>query len=330
MRTQLTAWLTSSIAVATVTAAITQTAQVPAPSPDTHVAAARAAAGQDLGGLFDRVCAASAIRPAPPRPAAASGSRRIPTREAWHVEPVKVFDNLYFVGESEFSAWAVITSDGIIVIDTLFDYSVKEQVVAGLTRLGQDPARIKYVIVSHGHSDHSGGARFLQDEFGAKVILSAADWDLLARNTREPQPRRDIVATDGMRLTLGDTTLTLYLTPGHTAGTISTLIPVRDGNASHLMAEWGGTAFNFPRSREAFQTYIDSAVRFREIAQKAGADGVISNHTEFDGSKVKLPALALRKPGAPHPYVVGPETVTRYLTVAEECAKAAQAALPGR
>ena len=55
---------------------------------------------------------------------------------------------------------------------------------------------------------------------------------------------------------------------------------------------------------------------------KAGADVLLSNHTIYDGSKVKLPALSKRKPGDPHPYVVGTESVKRYLTVADECAKA--------
>src|SRR6185295_124558 len=118
----------------------------------------------------------------------------------------------------------------------------------------------------------------------------------------------DMVATDGMKLTLGDTTLTLYITPGHTAGTISTLIPVKDNGQPHLVAEWGGTAFNWVAgpaayitpdrpSRWWFQTYSDSARRFRNIAANEGADIVISNHTNFDGSKKKLPALAMRKPG---------------------------------
>jgi hypothetical protein len=50
---------------------------------------------------------------------------------------------------------------------------------------------------------------------------------------------------------------------------------------------------------------------------------MLSNHTEFDGSKTKLPALAARRAGEPHPYVVGPASIARYLTVAEECARAA-------
>ena len=51
----------------------------------------------------------------------------------------------------------------------------------GLKKLGLDPAQIKYVIVSHGHRDHSGGARYLQDRFGAQVTLSGVDRDLLDR-----------------------------------------------------------------------------------------------------------------------------------------------------
>ena len=302
----------------------------PEPAPQAAASARGAQAAGRAGG------AAAARGPAGSNVPAARPS---PPREQWHKEPAKVFDNLYFLGQTEYSAWAVTTSAGIIVIDTIFDYSVEDEVVGGMKKLGLDPAQIKYVIVSHGHFDHSGGAKFLQDTYKARVLMSAADWDLLERgNPNQPRPRRDMVVTDGadgMKLTLGDTTLTMYLTPGHTPGTISTLIPVKDNGRPHLMAEWGGTAFNFTvtpeKPRDAwFRTYIESAQRFRDAARKAGADGVIANHTNFDGTKRKLPLLANRKPGDANPYVMGTEAVTRYLTVAEECAKAGLAALEGR
>jgi metallo-beta-lactamase class B len=307
--------------------------QAPSDTVESHVAAARAAGAKQFPGLFDRICSADALRPpAPANPAAANAARPgPPARETWHAEPVKVFDNLYFFGEKEYSVWAVTTSQGIIVIDTIFDYSVEDEVVGGMKKLGLDPANIKYAIVSHGHYDHSGGARFLQERFGTKVYMSPADWDLLDRNTRDPsKPKRDLVATDGMKLTLGDTTLTLYITPGHTPGTISTLVPVKDKGTPHLAAAWGGTAFNFARSPEAFRIYINSAERFRSIVEQAGADVIIANHTNFDGSKVKLPAIDKRRPGDPHPYVVGKSGVLAYLTTADECAKAALLSLNAR
>jgi metallo-beta-lactamase class B len=301
-----------------------------------HVDLAKAAAGQDFAELFKTLCV-EPTQPPPAPPAAArppGAAQASPDRSTWHAEPVKVFDNLYFVGQTEYSAWAVTTSAGIILVDTIWSYSVEDEVVGGLTKLGLDPKSIKYAVVSHGHIDHASGAKYLQDHFGTRVILSAADWDLMDRDTGAwPKPKRDMVATDGQKLTLGDTTLTLYLTPGHTPGTISTLIPVKDGGKPHLVAEWGGTAFNWVRNpgpyitpdRPAswwFQTYGASAERFRDIVAKTGADVIISNHTIFDGSKTKLLAVQERKAGNPNPYVIGNDGVQRYLTVADECAKA--------
>src|SRR3954463_8491833 len=82
-----------------------------------HVDAAKAAAGTDHPNLFNQLCVAVA---APAPPAAASPARgqapaaaATPDRSQWHAEPAKVFDNLYFVGQSEYSAWAVTTSAGI-------------------------------------------------------------------------------------------------------------------------------------------------------------------------------------------------------------------------
>ncbi len=309
------------VALAGATAAVfAQTGEV-----DRHVAAAKAAARDDHAMLFTALCSAEPTGPGTGR-RGGTGQRQDPApgppaRESWHVEPMKVFDNLYFVGMRDVSAWALTTSAGIVVIDALYEYSVDDEIAEGLKRVGLDPANIKYVIVSHGHGDHSAGAKYLQDRYKAHVLLSASDWDLLDRG-RGAKPARDMVASDGQKLTLGDTTITMYLTPGHTPGTLSYLSPVKDNGQPHLVAEWGGTAFNFPRTAENFRIYAASAERFGDIAAKAGADAIISNHSDYDGSKEKLTALAARRAGAPNPYVVGNDSVRRYMKVAEECARA--------
>jgi metallo-beta-lactamase class B len=308
------------VALALASAAGAQSAGI-----ETHIAAAKAAAGEDHMMLFTSLCSAEPSGPGTGRRGGAGQPQDAPpgppARDTWHAEPVKVFDNLYFIGMKDVSAWALTTSAGIIVIDALYEYSVDDEIAEGLKKVGLDPADIKYVIVSHGHGDHSAGAKYLQDRYKARVLLTASDWDLLDRG-RGAKPARDLVATDGQRLTLGETTITMYVTPGHTPGTLSYLIPVKDNGRPHLIAEWGGTAFNFPRTAENFRIYAASAERFGDIAAKAGADAIISNHSDYDGSKHKLPAVAARRRGAPHPYVIGADAVKRYMKVAEECAKA--------
>src|SRR5215469_9626756 len=310
-------------------------AQTATDTPDAHVAAAKAAAGDDFQNLFNFQCngpgpggnrgaAAAGGQRAGGQPAAgqrAGGGQRAansPDRSTWHVEPVKVFDNLYFFGQSEYAVWAITTSQGIIVLDTIFDYSVEDEVADGMKKMGLDPATIKYAVVSHAHPDHDGGARFLQEHYGTRVIMSPADWDVLDRRTNGTKPKRDMEATDGQKLTLGDTTITLYITPGHTPGTISVIFPVKDNGTPHLAALWGGVGLN--ADKESVTTYIKSAQRFSDIVRQAGADVILANHTDWDQSKVNLPMLANRPPGAPNPYVVGNARALNFLKVAIECA----------
>jgi metallo-beta-lactamase class B len=297
---------------------------------DSHLAAAKAAAAGEQTALIT-LCDAPA--PAPARAAAPPAARGTqapapPDRSRWATEPVKVFDNLYYVGEKEYSAWAVTTSQGIIIVDAIYDYSVADQVAGGLKKLGLDPATIKYVVVSHAHRDHAGGAWYLQERFGAHVLLSETDWGMLEKTGGSwPKAKRDIIVTDGYKLTLGDTTLTFYLTPGHTPGTISTIIPVKDQGKPHTAILWGGTGFNFTVSPDRprsywYDAYTKSAERIRDVAAKANADVFLSNHPSWDGSVAKMAALQKRAPGAPHPYVVGASSIQHYFTIAAECAKA--------
>ena len=307
---------------------INANAQTPAGNIQAHVATARAAAREDYSGVIN-LCnepqpAAGQRATAPAQRGNAPAQRTAPPRSQWYAEPAKVFDNLYFIGSKDVSAWAVTTPDGIILIDSLYEYSVEEQIANGLKKLGLDPAKIKYVVVTHGHLDHYLGSKFLQDHYGAHIVLSEADWNLMARDNipAELKPKKDMVATDGQKLTLGDTTITLYVTPGHTPGTVSLLIPVKDGNQRHLAGMWGGVGFNFQRTPEAFKTYATSARHFQDIVVKAGVDVHLTNHANQDKTLDKIAALQTRRPGSAHPFIVGNDAIKRFLTVVSECADA--------
>ncbi len=303
---------------------------------DSHVLAAQKAAGLDFPGTLARVCIqpeggsdAAASARAAGKAKTASAPRVIPDRATWYAEPAKVFDNLYWVGSKVHSSWAIKTSAGIIIIDTLYNYASEPEIVEGLKKLGLDPATIKYVIVTHGHGDHDEGARMLQDKFGAHVIMGAPDWDSIIKANNMPGgvPKRDMVASDGQKLTLGDETVTIILTPGHTPGTLSMLFPVKDNGKTIMVAYSGGTAFNFPRDPAHFDIYINSAKKFAAAAKAAGATILISNHSEFDDAYLK--GRVARKPGDVSPFVVGSDAVQRYFTVTSECAVAAKLRLKG-
>jgi len=131
-------------------------------------------------------------------------------------------------------------------------------------------------------------------------------------------------------VTLGDTTVTIYITPGHTAGTLSVLVPVKDRGQPHLAMEWGGTALSVATSKEMLESYISNAKRLKDISDGAGADVIIVNHTEYNDALNRFERTKVRKAGEPHPWIVGKGEVQTYLTVVEECAKAWLAIGDGR
>ena len=257
-----------------------------------------------------------------------------PPRSAWYAEPAKVFDNLYFVGGKVHSSWALTTSDGIILIDTIFPYNSEELIVGGLKKLGLDPSTIKYVIISHAHGDHIGGAEMLQTRYKARVVMGAPDWDTVEKfpnRYKTMAPKRDIVATDGMKITLGNTSVNIVHTPGHTPGTLSYTFTVLDRGRPVNVVYSGGTAFNFVNNTpdpgiRNFQRYIESQRKMAEQAAITKATVLLSNHSEFDNAVNKNRMLAGRGNG-PHPYEIGQDWVQRYFKVLEGCARAAQLAL---
>jgi metallo-beta-lactamase class B len=264
----------------------------PAANPiEAHLAAAKAAAGFDFPGLLARNCVApqTAEGPdvAPPPP---------PDRASWYTEPAKVFDNLYFVGTKIHSAWAMTGREGIILLDTLYDYASEEAIVGGLKKLGLDPTTVKYVIVTHAHGDHDGGAKLMQDRFGSRIIMGGPDWDRIENSiNRYPngKPRRDMVALDGQKVVLGDAAVTLALTPGHTAGTVSMFFEVKDNGKPLSVAYSGGTAFNFPNDVPHFDTYIYSQRKMGRFRYRTGLQYLVATVGESGVSATKQKTSAL-------------------------------------
>jgi len=302
--------------------------------------AAKTAAGFEFLGTLVRTCLlpqSGGENLADTVPAYVTDPAKAPARSTWFAEPAKVFDNLYFVGGKVHSAWALTTKEGIILIDTIYPYNSEELIIGGMQKLGLDPKQIKYLLVSHAHGDHIGGAEMIQSRYGARVVMGGPDWEWVEKYPKRYKtmaPKRDIVATDGMKITLGESTVTIWLTPGHTPGTMSYTFTVLDKGKPVNVAYSGGTAFNFVNNTpdpgiRNFQTYIDSQKHMASKAAGTNASVLLSNHSEFDNAFNKNRMLAGHGNG-PHPYDIGTDWVQRYFQVMQGCARAAQLKLEQR
>jgi metallo-beta-lactamase class B len=297
---------------------------------DGLVSAAKVAAGTDWPGTFTRLC----IPPPPSGAARGGGAGRgnaaapaTPPRERWHAEPAKVADNLYFIGEKDHSSWALVGSQGIILIEALFHYAVADEVTGGLKKLGLDANKVKYAVMSHAHGDHDGGAAYLQDSIpGLHLVYGAPDWDAVDKSTNRPggKPKHDMVGTDGMTLSVGDASMKIITMPGHTAGTLSYLFEIKDNGKPLRVVYVGGTAIPFDGTPAYYDGYIASSKKVADAAAAYGATVLLSNHTEFDNAYYKAHTAANRKPGEPNPFDVGKDGVARYFTVVQDCTTAAK------
>ena len=302
--------------------------QAAAPSEATiaaHVQAATQAAGTDLGEVL------TLCKPAPAARAGQEemekGLRALIGKPA--PSPGRAFDNLYFVGGDWSSAWAIDTSEGIILIDALnTPMEAAALIEGGLRKQGLDPARIRYIIVSHGHGDHYGGAPYLAQKYGARVVMSDLDWTMtetrleFATPIWGAPPKRDISVKDGDRITLGNTSVTLHVIPGHTWGTLASVFDVAWQGKTHRVLLWGGTGFNFGKDIPRLEAYAASTQRMAGIARSQGIDVMLSNHSRMDGSQAKLEKLRQDPDTPANPFVIGQLTVERTLTVMNQCALA--------
>jgi metallo-beta-lactamase class B len=308
-----------------------------------HVDAAKAAGGQIWPSLVSNLCDPATRPPAPP---AARGTPPPgpPALDTWYMDPVKVFDNMYVLSTHNYAwngttVWAIKTSAGLILIDALFDYTAKEQVDNGLKKLGLNPADIKDIFITHGHGDHFGGAKYLQELYNPHVYMSAADWDYMdkqaqaavaaGRGPGQPLPKKDLVITDGQKFTLGDTTITVYITPGHTPGTISFLIPVKINGQPHMAAFWGGTAISPNTTPDNLKLYAASVRRFENLVREQKVDVMLSNHDAFGEYWKKIDAMKANPQGR-NPFIVGTDGVLKFLQVLDECSQANFAAVAAR
>ena len=286
-----------------------------------HIDAARKLAGVDafLANPFNFYCVA--------------GKARAQNNAAPTLEPTKLFDNLYAVGNSETAVYALTTSNGIILFDSGFTDKTESDVVAGLQKLGLDPAKVKYILLGHGHADHFGGAKYFQDHYGTQVATTAADWDLInpanppanpnANVANQARPRKDVVLVGGQPFKFGDVTITTVAIPGHTPGSIAYIFPVKDKGKTRMAGLFGGAILTSNIiTTDGLKQYVQSIANYVAVAKKMKVEVEIQNHPIFDGMAEKLAKLKTLKAKDPNPFIVGNERYLKMWSIVSECLQA--------
>ena len=170
---------------------------------------------------------------------------------AYALEPFRIFGNLYYVGDQKVCMHLIDTGDGLILFDCGYG-NTTDMIEASIRGVGFDPADVKICIISHGHFDHFGSGNVLREKYGWKILMSAADTNLLREDpTRAlihlgPCPEDEVcwpdaVLEDGEVVTLGNTSVLCLLAPGHTYGTMAFFFDVTDGEQTLRAGYYGGT-----------------------------------------------------------------------------------------
>jgi metallo-beta-lactamase class B len=288
------------------------------------VSKAKAAAGNDpiLQARFEKTCTVLG----PQRPAVLAqnaGQKPEPQRQ---VDIVKLFDNLYFFGYNTVGAWAIPTSQGIILIDSLNNVMEAETIIEpSLKKVGLNPADVKMIIVGHGHFDHFGGAPYFQQKYGSHVAMSKVDWDMIEKpnpgtrgpNANRPLPKRDVeITTNGQKVTVGDETITLHITPGHTPGSLMYIIPVKDhGKAMNIMMLSGANITPDRASLAAFDKALDAA-------KAAKVQALINGHPGLFGDEIGWMEDLRKDPNGKNGFVMTVPEFAKFIDIMKDCAEA--------
>ncbi len=236
-----------------------------------------------------------------PHPGGAQDAAEPVASDSQRIAPFQVFDNLYYVGARDVSAWLLESDQGLILFDSM-NHERVDYAIDGIRELGFDPDDIRYLIVSHAHPYHVGGARRLQQEFGVVVLMTEADWRITETEPESlayPPPMRHLSPGNGDNLNLGRTRVQFLHTPGRTAGGLSTVFTVYDSGYPHTAILFGAGEPEFGEP-DRLRAFIDAVDRLRAMS-----DVEVHVPIRPDAGDVfaRLEGLQQRRDGDPHPFV---------------------------
>jgi len=245
-----------------------------------------------------------------------AGSSLLKEYPLWVVdhEPYRIADNLYYVGGEDLATFLITSPKGHILINSNLESSIP-QIRGNVEKLGFRWKDIKILLISHAHIDHTAGSAEIIRETGAKfevmdddvpVVESGGTKDFHYGNLPEwcyPPVKVNRVLHDGDTVTLGGNVLHAVKTPGHTKGTTTWTLQVKD-NGKVLNAVIVGS----PNVNAGFRltddpNYPNQASDYKHtfaVLEALPCDLFLGAHGGYFGMAAKYPKL---KPGAANPFV---------------------------
>ena len=228
------------------------------------------------------------------------------------IAPFKVMDNVYYVGPGSVSVWLVPTSAGLILFDTAQEPYV-DYVIDNIRKVGFDPKNIKYILLTHGHLDHFGGANKIKALSGARVALTEGDWNFMEQQAKarppkagDEPPARDMVIKEGDTITLGDTKVKVYVLPGHTPASPAYELTVYDNKKPYKGFVFGGPG---PRNGvEGGTEFLKSIERlekdFADVQVALNVHSFLNSYPYPNNMGIlELRDVKAKNPNGPNPFI---------------------------
>ena len=223
----------------------------------------------------------------------------------------RIFDDLLIVSQRETNCFVLNTTDGLILIDAIWpDESAFNAIVGAIKNAGWNPEMVRKLILTHGHVDHTGCGKWFVEKYNTKTYLSQIDdifWQEHPTKPDRPETWKDykidVYIQDGDSITLGDKTIYVYGTPGHTPGGLSYIFPVTENGEIHMAALWGGTTP--PWTKDGVKQYLQSLDYFIMEAKNKKVDVALSNHTAIDNGLERIEYSRKRMAYMPNIYIIG-------------------------
>ncbi|WP_326538575.1 dockerin type I domain-containing protein [Pseudorhodoferax sp.] len=236
------------------------------------------------------------------------------------VPMTQIFDDVWFVGFQNVGQFILKNSTGFALVDTLNNTAdVDAYTVPALQSLGIGPqSPLVGAYITHGHGDHDGGASRLRSLYGPGFPIYLGSGDAAGKTYAPIQ--LDSSNLGYQSFTLGGRPLTVLASPGHTPGTMSAIVPVRDNGIEHKLLMVGGTAI--PMNIAASRGYLSAVERMYQAAKDFNAVGTLHPHGIIDGGNQHMADINARGSRTANPYIIGNEKLLRTVAIMRQCGAA--------